>query len=66
MKDKHLDLAWEFKKTVEHEGDGDTNCNWVFFGGGLYSYQRLVLGQEDLKIRGRVETIKSTALLRLA
>ena len=27
-KDKYLDLARELKKTVEHESDGDTNCNW--------------------------------------
>ena len=26
-KDKYLDLARELKKTIEHEGDGDTNCN---------------------------------------
>ena len=25
--DKYVDLAWELKKTVEHDGDGDTNCN---------------------------------------
>ena len=25
---KYLDLARELKKAVEHEGDGDTNCNW--------------------------------------
>ena len=27
-KDKYLDLTWELKKTVEHENDGYTNCNW--------------------------------------
>ena len=27
-KDKYLPLARELKKTVEHESDGDTNCNW--------------------------------------
>ena len=27
-KDKYLDLARELKKTMEHEGNGDTNCNW--------------------------------------
>ena len=26
-KDKYLDLARELKKTVEHAGDNDTNCN---------------------------------------
>ena len=26
--DKYLDLAWEMKKAVKHEGDGDTNCSW--------------------------------------
>ena len=27
-RDKYLDLAREQKKSVEHEVDGDTNCNW--------------------------------------
>ena len=27
-KDKYLDLARELKKTMEHEGDMYTNCNW--------------------------------------
>ena len=27
-KDQYLDLARELKKIVEHESDGDTNCNW--------------------------------------
>ena len=26
--DKYLDLARELKKTIEHEDDGDTPCNW--------------------------------------
>ena len=30
-KDKHLDLAWELKKTMEHEGDNYTNCDWCFW-----------------------------------
>ena len=55
-KDKYLDLAWEVKKTVEHESDGDTNCTVT---------KGLVQGLEDLEIRGRVETIQTTALLRL-
>ena len=36
-KDKYLDLARELKKTVEHESDGDTNCNWCSW----YSNQRI-------------------------
>ena len=28
MKNKDLGLARELKKTVEHEGDGDTNYSW--------------------------------------
>ena len=27
-RDKYLDLVRELKKTMEHEGDNDTNCNW--------------------------------------
>ena len=30
-KDKYLDLARELKKTVEHEGDNYTNCDWSFW-----------------------------------
>ena len=26
-RDRYLDLARELKKTMEHEDDGDTNCN---------------------------------------
>ena len=29
-KDHYLDLARELKKTVEHERDDYTNCNWCF------------------------------------
>ena len=27
-KNKYLDLAYELKKTMEHEGDDYTNCDW--------------------------------------
>ena len=30
-KDKYLDLARELKKTMEHEGDDYTNCDWCFW-----------------------------------
>ena len=30
-KDKYLDLDRELKKTMEHEGDNYTNCNWCFW-----------------------------------
>ena len=30
-KDKYLDLARELKKTVEHESEGDTDCNRCFW-----------------------------------
>ena len=39
-KDKYLDLAKELKKTVEHESDSGTNCNWCFW----YSHQRFGTG----------------------
>ena len=36
--DKYLNLAREMKKkTVEHETEGNTNCNWCSW----YSYQRI-------------------------
>ena len=36
-KETYLDLARELKKTVEHESDGDTNCNWCSW----HSHQRI-------------------------
>ena len=32
-RDKYLDLARELKKTVEHENDNNTNCDWCFWHG---------------------------------
>ena len=46
-KDKYIDLARELKK-LEHESDVYTNCD----------YKRLLKGQVELEIRGRVETSK--------
>ena len=37
---KNLDIAMELKKTMEHESDGDTNCNWCT----RYSHQRICNG----------------------
>ena len=30
-KDNYLDLAKELKKTMEHEGNDYTNCDWCFW-----------------------------------
>ena len=43
-KDKYLDLAWELKKTMEHEGDNYTNRDWCFW----YSHQRIIKGTGGL------------------
>ena len=32
-RDKYLKLARELKKTMEHEGDNNTNCDWCFWHG---------------------------------
>ena len=48
-RDKYLDLARELK-TMEHEGDCDTNYNKSF-----------VKWVEDIEIRAQVETIQTTA-----
>ena len=37
-KDKYQDLAMELKKTVEHESDSYTNCDWYFW----YSHRRII------------------------
>ena len=31
--DKHFNFVTERKKTVEHEGDGDTDCSWCTWNG---------------------------------
>ena len=54
-KDKYLDLAEE---AMEHEGNGDTNCNWCTWN----NPQRLGKGTVRLRIKGRVETIYNTKI----
>ena len=44
-RDNYLDLARELKKTMEHESDGDTNCNSC----ARYSYQRIGAGNGVLR-----------------
>ena len=43
-KDKYLDFAWELKKTMEHEGDYNTNRDWYFW----HSPQRIIKGTGGL------------------
>ena len=38
--DKYPDLACELKKTLEHESDNDTNCNWCT----QYRHQKIGTG----------------------
>ena len=59
-RDKYLDLARELKTSMEHESDGDTNCNQC----ARYSHPLIDTALEVLEIRGRVETIQTRALLR--
>ena len=54
-KGKYQHRAWEYK-TTEYENHGTPRT----------ATKRLVKGLEDLGIRGRVETIKTTSLLRSA
>ena len=37
-KDKYLNLAWELKKTMEHENDVYINCKWCSW----YSHRRII------------------------
>ena len=48
------------QKTVEPEGDGDTNCRWCAWDGPQKPGKRL----EELEIRGRVEILQTTELLK--
>ena len=45
-RDKYLDLAKELKKTMEHENDGDTNCDWCT----QYNHQRIGTGLGNKRI----------------
>ena len=44
-KDMYLDIAWELKKTMEHEGDNYTNHDWRFW----YSHQNINKGTGELR-----------------
>ena len=41
--DTYLNIASELKKTMEHENDNDTNCNWCV----RYNHQRIDKGYEE-------------------
>ena len=43
-KEKYLDLARELKKTVEHESDVYTNCNWCSW----HNPQKIIKGTGGL------------------
>ena len=60
-KDEYLDLARELKRTVEHERDGYTNCNWCSW----YSHQRIDTMNGGLGNK-RTSGDQTTALLRSA
>ena len=47
-RDKYLDLVKGIEKTVEHESDEYTNCNWC----SLYSHQRIGTGTGGLRNNG--------------
>ena len=51
-------LLENWKKTMDHEGNNNTNCDRRFKG--------LLKGLEDLEVVSRVETIQTTALLKTA
>ena len=54
---KYRDLARELKKTMEHESDGNTNCNWH----AQYSNERIGTktgGVENKRTRGDYSIIR--------
>ena len=57
-----LDLARELQKNVDHEGYGDTKCNWCTWNRPRGFEKRL----EEMEIRGRIETIQTITLSKLA
>ena len=61
-KDKYLDLARKLKKkTVKYEDNSDTNCRWCRMVPKVLE-RRL----KDLEIKGKIETILTTVLLKSA
>ena len=50
------------QKVVKHEGDSDTSFIWSPWN-NLNNMEKKL---EELKIRGRIETVQTTTLLKLA
>ena len=62
-KEKHvLRPCQRNKKCIEHESDGDTNCNWWAWN----DFQRLDKGSRRVGIQKKTSEHQTTALLRLA
>ena len=53
---KYLDLARQ-QKAVEQEGNVDTNYSWFVWNGPQ-------MIRKELEIRGKIETIQTTGMLR--
>ena len=62
MKDKYLDLAGELKKSMEHESDCDTNCNWCV----LYSHQRTGTGTGIFGNKRRNGDLPNNSIVEIA
>ena len=45
---------------MEHEGDGDTNCDWHTWNGPKF----LKRGQKEMKIEEQIETIQTPARIQ--
>ena len=58
---KYSDFAREQKQTVGHTVDGDTICSWCTWNHHKVLEKRV----EELEIRRWIESIQTTALLRL-
>ena len=66
-RDKYLDLARKLKKTKQQLWNMKVTVISIVSGAlGTVTKGLLVQGLEDLKIRGRVETIHTLALLKSA
>ena len=60
-KDKYLDLVRELKKTMEHESNGDTSCNWCT----RYSHQRIDNGTGGLANKRTSEYLPSDSIIKI-
>ena len=60
-RDKYKDLARELKKTLEHENDGNSNCNW----NTKHGHQRIGTGTGGLGNRSTSRDLPGFSIVKI-